>query len=198
MSNRGQPRGNEGAVIFLGAFGVAEMRRRIPAQRLPRQHRRQRKVASRALAFGPSFDDLGVVDVARLDHLPEKPAHEFWVAIAGPLVNVALAILFSLYLFRFTPDQRWEIMNGVVFAKGNFFLSDYSNFDRFIFFMAWLNVILATFNLIPAFPMDGGRILRALLSIGLGRLNATMIAARIGQLLALGMITWGIQGLFER
>jgi Zn-dependent protease len=135
---------------------------------------------------------LPIGGVARLDHLPEKPAHEFWVAIAGPLVNVALAILFSLYLFRFTPDQRWEIMNGVVFAKGNFFLSDYSNFDRFIFFMAWLNVILATFNLIPAFPMDGGRILRALLSIGLGRLNATMIAARIGQLLALGMIAGGI------
>ena len=66
VSNRGQPRGNEGAVIFLGAFGVAEMRRRIAAQRLPRQHRRQRKVAGRALAFGPSFDDLGVVDVAWL------------------------------------------------------------------------------------------------------------------------------------
>ena len=139
---------------------------------------------------------LPIGGVARLDHLPEKPAHEFWVAIAGPLVNVALAILFSLYLFRFTPDQRWEIMNGVVFAKGNFFLDTYSNLDRFIFFMAWLNVILATFNLIPAFPMDGGRILRALLSIGLGRLNATLIAARIGQLMALGMITWGVQGIW--
>ncbi|AEE49965.1 site-2 protease family protein [Haliscomenobacter hydrossis] len=135
---------------------------------------------------------LPIGGVARLDHLPEKPAHEFWVAIAGPLVNVAIAALFSLYLFNFTPDQRWEIVNGVVFSNGNYFLNEYSDLDRFLFFMAWLNVILATFNLIPAFPMDGGRILRALLSIGLGRLRATMVAARIGQALALGMIALGV------
>lgn len=135
---------------------------------------------------------LPIGGVARLDHLPEKPAHEFWVAIAGPLVNVAIAALLGLYLLRFTPDQRLEIFNGVVYARGNFFLNDYSNLDRFIFFMAWLNVILAGFNLIPAFPMDGGRILRALLSVPFGRVKATLFAARIGQLLALGMIAGGI------
>lgn len=135
---------------------------------------------------------LPIGGVARLDHLPEKPAHEFWVAIAGPLVNIVIAALLSVYLFRFTPEQRWEILNGVVYAKGNFFLDDYTNVDRFIFFMAWLNVILAAFNLIPAFPMDGGRILRALLSIPFGRLSATMLAARIGQVLALGMIVAGV------
>lgn len=135
---------------------------------------------------------LPIGGVARLDHLPEKPAHEFWVAIAGPLVNVAIAVLMSLYLFRFTIEQRWEIFNGVVYAKGNFFLNEYSNLDRFIFFMAWLNVILAGFNLIPAFPMDGGRILRALLSVPFGRVKATMLAARIGQLIALGMIAAGV------
>jgi Zn-dependent protease len=135
---------------------------------------------------------LPIGGVARLDHLPEKPAHEFWVAIAGPLVNIAIALIFSLYLFNFSPEQRWEIYNGVVFSKGNFFLNEYSNLDRFLFFMAWLNVILAAFNLIPAFPMDGGRILRALLSIGLGRVNATMVAARIGQALALVMAGIGV------
>lgn len=135
---------------------------------------------------------LPIGGVARLDHLPEKPAHEFWVAIAGPLVNIVIAVLLSLYLLRFTPDQRWEILNGVVYARGNFFLDDYSNLDRFLFFMAWLNVILAAFNLIPAFPMDGGRILRALLSIPFGRVSATMLAARIGQVMALGMIVGGI------
>lgn len=135
---------------------------------------------------------LPIGGVARLDHLPEKPAHEFWVAIAGPLVNIVIAALLSLYLLRFTPEQRWEILNGVVYAKGNFFLDDYTNVDRFLFFMAWLNVILAAFNLIPAFPMDGGRILRALLSIPLGRVSATMLAARIGQVLALGMIVAGV------
>lgn len=148
-----------------------------------------------ARRYGVSTRDiilLPIGGVARLDHLPEKPAHEFWVAIAGPLVNIAIAALLSLYLFRFTPEQRWEILNGVIYAKGNFFLDDYSNVDRFLFFMAWLNVILAAFNLIPAFPMDGGRILRALLSIPFGRVSATMLAARIGQLLALGMIVGGI------
>lgn len=148
-----------------------------------------------ARRYGVSTRDiilLPIGGVARLDHLPEKPAHEFWVAIAGPLVNIAIAALLSVYLFRFTPEQRWEILNGVVYAKGNFFLDDYTNLDRFIFFMAWLNVILAAFNLIPAFPMDGGRILRALLSIPFGRVNATMLAARIGQVLALGMIAAGV------
>lgn len=148
-----------------------------------------------ARRYGVSTRDiilLPIGGVARLDHLPEKPAHEFWVAIAGPLVNIAIAALLSVYLFRFTPEQRWEILNGVVYAKGNFFLDDYTNVDRFIFFMAWLNVILAAFNLIPAFPMDGGRILRALLSIPFGRLSATMLAARIGQVLALGMIVAGV------
>ena len=107
---------------------------------------------------------LPIGGVARLDHLPEKPAHEFWVALAGPLVNIALAALFSLYLFNFTPDQRWEIVNGLVLSKGNYFLNGYSELDIFIFHMALLNFILAAFNLIPAFPMDGGRILRALLN----------------------------------
>lgn len=134
---------------------------------------------------------LPIGGVARLDHLPEKPAHEFWVAIAGPLVNVAIAALLSLYLLKFSPEQRWEIVNGVVFSEGNYFLNEYSDLDRFLFFMAFLNVILAGFNLIPAFPMDGGRILRALLSIGLGRLNATLVAARIGQLLAVFMLAIG-------
>lgn len=134
---------------------------------------------------------LPIGGVARLDHLPEKPAHEFWVAIAGPLVNVVIAALLSLYILKFSPEQRWEIVNGVVFSQGNYFLNEYSDLDRFLFFMAFLNVILAGFNLIPAFPMDGGRILRALLSIGLGRLKATLVAARIGQLLALFMLSIG-------
>jgi Zn-dependent protease/predicted transcriptional regulator len=123
---------------------------------------------------------LPIGGVARLDRLPEKPSEELKVAFAGPLVNIVLAIITRLFItLPTTPEEMvGQLSNGI--NANNFFLN---------FFL--VNFALAFFNLIPAFPMDGGRVLRALLSYKLERNVATKIAARIGQLLAIGFVFLG-------
>lgn len=123
---------------------------------------------------------LPIGGLARLEKLPEKPSEELMVAFAGPLVNIVLALVTSLFItLPNTPEEMVaQLENGV--NAGNFFLNFYL-----------VNIVLAFFNLIPAFPMDGGRVLRALLSYKLERHQATKIAARIGQVLAIGFIFLG-------
>lgn len=124
---------------------------------------------------------LPIGGLARLETLPEKPSEELIVAITGPLVNIALAIMTRLFIQL--PNNAEELLNQLTNGiNGNNFLLN--------FFL--VNIWLALFNLIPAFPMDGGRILRALLSYKLQRNVATNIAARIGQFLAIGFIFLGI------
>jgi Zn-dependent protease/CBS domain-containing protein len=122
---------------------------------------------------------LPIGGLARLERIPEKPSEELVVAIAGPLVNIALAVITGLFIT--IPDLKEltvQLTGGV--NQSNFFLN---------FFI--VNIWLAIFNLVPAFPMDGGRILRAILSMKFERHVATNIAARIGQLLALAFIFIG-------
>jgi Zn-dependent protease/predicted transcriptional regulator len=122
---------------------------------------------------------LPIGGLARLERIPEKPSEELVVAIAGPLVNIALAVITGLFIT--IPDLKEltvQLTGGV--NQSNFFLN---------FFV--VNIWLAIFNLVPAFPMDGGRILRAILSMKFERHVATNIAARIGQLLALIFIFIG-------
>ena len=123
---------------------------------------------------------LPIGGLARLERIPEKPMEELIVAFAGPLVNIALAFITAFFIS--IPDNTDKLMaelsNGV--NANNFFLN---------FFL--VNFWLAIFNLIPAFPMDGGRVLRALLSFKLPRNVATRIAARIGQFLAMAFIILG-------
>lgn len=133
--------------------------------------------------FGIKTKDITLLPIgglARLERLPEKPSEELVVAFAGPLVNIFLALITSLFIT--IPDTSEEMVaqlaNGV--NANNFFLNFYL-----------VNIVLAFFNLIPAFPMDGGRILRALLSYKLERNLATKIAARIGQVLAIGFVFLG-------
>lgn len=122
--------------------------------------------------------------IARLQNLPEKPIQELIVAIAGPLVNLAIAlILFLATLVFFTevsfinPEDTFEL---VMTPFG------------FIVLMIYVNSVLFLFNLIPAFPMDGGRILRAFLSMRYGRVAGTKYASIVGKILAVGFIIFGI------
>jgi Zn-dependent protease/CBS domain-containing protein len=123
-----------------------------------------------ARAFGvmtPDVTLLPIGGVARLERIPEKPAEEFLIAVAGPLVNVAIALALILFL-------------GANATNGSAALVDNAQtplVDR----LALVNLFLAIFNMIPAFPMDGGRVLRALLSAKFGFVRATEIAASIGQ-----------------
>jgi len=117
--------------------------------------------------------------VARLEKMPEKPSQELAVALAGPLVNLVIMLLLipAIQGFDFSSQQN---ENALVIGPANF-----------LAMLGILNVWLALFNLIPAFPMDGGRVLRALLSMKKGRVRATQIAATIGKILALGFIIAG-------
>ena len=122
---------------------------------------------------------LPIGGVSRFEKLPDKPWQEFWVAIAGPCVNAAIAI--ALYLVLFVTGG-FRPVTGLSITRGPFI-------ER----MLMANIILAVFNLIPAFPMDGGRVLRALLGTRMDHVRATRTAASIGQALAL---VFGLVGLF--
>jgi Zn-dependent protease/predicted transcriptional regulator len=122
---------------------------------------------------------LPIGGVARLERMPEDPKQELWVALAGPAVNVAIAAALFIWL---TLRNAWEPLGGLTLTGG-------SMIERL--FVA--NVFLALFNLIPAFPMDGGRVLRALLASRMEYTRATKIAAAVGQGTAL---LFGLIGLF--
>jgi len=124
---------------------------------------------------------LPIGGLAQMEKLPEKPGQELWVAIAGPLVNVLIAMV--LYGGLMALDKMPDLldvdqMNNLTGAN-------------FWFNLLIANVVLAVFNLVPAFPMDGGRVLRALLSFKFKRKKATAIAAGIGQFLAMWFIFLG-------
>jgi len=135
-----------------------------------------------ARAFGVSTPDvilLPIGGVARLERIPEQPRQEFLIAIAGPLVNVVIAGLLVL-----VAGAKLQITHLASLDS-----TSTSLVDR----LAVVNLFLALFNLIPAFPMDGGRVLRALLASKFGYVHATEIAATIGQWVAFAL---GFLGLF--
>lgn len=116
---------------------------------------------------------LPIGGVASLEAMPEDPREEFLVAVAGPVVNVVIALLLYLivpmdsYLNQ-DPEMLEETLSSI-------------NSANFLFYLFSANVMLVLFNLIPAFPMDGGRVFRALLSMKYDRVTATQMAARLGQ-----------------
>ena len=127
----------------------------------------------------PDITLLPIGGVARLQRMPDKPWQELIVAIAGPLVNVVIAAILILFLGSSANVEQL----GLVQHPGVEMLGK----------LASVNVMLVLFNLIPAFPMDGGRVLRALLAMTLPYGRATQIAAWIGQALA---FVFGFIGLF--
>jgi Zn-dependent protease/CBS domain-containing protein len=121
---------------------------------------------------------LPIGGVASLERMPDKPTQELLVAVAGPLVNVAIAALIFLGLSAAgVPPTADELA-----APGAFFAAK----------LFYINLSLAAFNLLPAFPLDGGRVLRAALALRVDRVRATEIAARIGRGMA---VLLGIVGL---
>jgi stage IV sporulation protein FB len=128
----------------------------------------------------PDITLLPIGGLARLERMPEKPGQEIVVALAGPAVNVVIAIvLIAIMNARFDMEALQRLDNpGLSFMAR----------------LASVNVFLVLFNLIPAFPMDGGRVLRALLALRLSRRQATNIAARIGQALAFVFGFFGLLG----
>lgn len=146
-----------------------------------------------ARRFGVNTVDIilsPIGGIARLDRLPPKPIEEFLVAIAGPMVNVGIAGVIYLVILLAGIDLVEGLMllvNTDEGASGGFSFS-----SSFLPAILFLNLTLAAFNMIPAFPMDGGRIFRALLAMRLGRLKATRVAALVGQILAVGMVLFGL------
>jgi predicted transcriptional regulator len=118
--------------------------------------------------------------------MPDKPAQELWVAIMGPVVNVVIAVLIFLLLNLAGNIPTTEELLKLQETQGSMNLGDY-----FLFNLMIVNIALVVFNLIPAFPMDGGRVLRALLSYSMGRVKATNVAARVGQFLAIVFVFAG-------
>jgi Zn-dependent protease/predicted transcriptional regulator len=128
----------------------------------------------------PRITLLPIGGVAELERLPEKPSEEIIVALAGPLVNVVIAAFLILVLGATVGPEALTSMEEprVAFAAR----------------LAAVNIWLVLFNLIPAFPMDGGRVLRALLAMRYDRVRATEIAATIGQFAAFAFGFIGLVG----
>lgn len=127
----------------------------------------------------PDITLLPIGGVARLERIPEEPSQELVVALAGPAVNVVIAAILYIVLGGFVPSESMELQNPGVSLVGR---------------LAAVNVFLAVFNLIPAFPMDGGRVLRAALAYRLGYSRGTEIAASVGQVVAFGLGLLGLMG----
>ncbi|MEM7112053.1 MAG: site-2 protease family protein [Chloroflexota bacterium] len=142
-----------------------------------------------ALHYGIPVKDivlLPIGGVAQLREMPENPKQEFVIAAAGPAVNVALAVILGVVALLF----NIPVISGAVAALTGGGTLTFASILSYVFIS---NLSLAVFNLIPAFPMDGGRILRSLLALRLDYPRATSIAARVGQAMAVLM---GLYGLY--
>jgi Zn-dependent protease len=115
---------------------------------------------------------LMIGGVSQMSEMPREPRHEAMMALVGPLVSLGLGVL--LYgLHALSAGTSFGIQFG-------------------LFYLAGLNLFLGLFNLLPAFPMDGGRILRGVLTPRLGALRATRIAATVGKVFAVLFGIWGL------
>ncbi len=126
----------------------------------------------------PEITLLPIGGVASMQRLPKDPREELVVALAGPAVNLVIGAALVLALGSLRPGELAEIDNPHLSLMGR---------------LAAANIFLAVFNLIPAFPMDGGRVLHALIAMRVGGAIATEIAAKVGQAFAIGL---GFLGLF--
>jgi Zn-dependent protease len=131
-----------------------------------------------ARQFGIGTRDITLLPIggiAALDRIPRNPAQELWIAVAGPLVNVVIAaVLFGAMVLSLIPPE-----SAVALFLGQ---------------LLFANIALVVFNMIPAFPMDGGRVLRSSLAMFMEYAKATRIATSVGQACAIAL---GLLGLFS-
>ncbi|MBC57739.1 MAG: site-2 protease family protein [Confluentimicrobium sp.] len=121
----------------------------------------------------PDVTLLPIGGMARLERMPEKPLQEITVALAGPAVNIVIYLVLALI---FGVETRLEALAAIENPA-----------QSFLGRLAAVNLFLALFNLLPAFPMDGGRVFRAVLALFMDRVQATRIAATAGQFLAFAL-----------
>ncbi len=136
--------------------------------------------AAAAAAFGISTTDITLLPiggVARLERMPKLPKQELLIALAGPAVNLAIAAVLLVPV-----GLGLQLGGSAAFMGGSDVLNQ----------LLFANMVLVVFNMLPAFPMDGGRVLRSLLAMRKGHLRATQIAARIGRWMALLFAVYGL------
>ena len=124
---------------------------------------------------------LPIGGIASMSSMPEKPVQEFFISVAGPLFNLAVIVIFynpmksllgpEVFFYRPLSTATWPLT---------------------LAYLYWINLMLAAFNLIPAFPMDGGRVLRSLLAGRIGYVKATKFAVGLGHIFAIGFAYFGI------
>jgi Zn-dependent protease/predicted transcriptional regulator len=140
----------------------------------------------------PYITLLPIGGVAQLERMPRKPWHEFLIAIAGPAVNFVLAILLlPIALLVIGMTMRTGAINTAGDVMG---MMQRPGLGNLLIYLTVVNVLLGVFNLLPAFPMDGGRILRALLAMNIPYVRATRIAVLVGRGMAVLFALWGIMG----
>ena len=138
-------------------------------------------IAARHYGIGTkSIVMLPIGGVASLEKIPEEPPKEIVISLAGPAVNIIIAIILYLILM-FKSKSGTEVLAGESLGP-----------DNFIFMILIANILLGVFNLIPAFPMDGGRVLRAFLSLKMNRVKATGVALNITTFIAILFVILGI------
>lgn len=123
---------------------------------------------------------LPIGGVASLEKIPEEPKKEIFVALAGPFVNMVISTILFIYLF-----YRGELVPEK-------FMASTINYDNFLIYLMVANLFLGLFNLTPAFPMDGGRVLRALFAFKMDRVSATELASKVTSVFAIIFVLIGI------
>ncbi|MDF1861440.1 MAG: site-2 protease family protein [Verrucomicrobiales bacterium] len=158
-----------GMLFVLMVFGCVilhELGHSLTAQRFG--------IQTRSITLSP----LG--GLAALEKSPKDWKEELWITAAGPAVNAVIAGLLLPFVLLTASAETFAAV-------------PFSSFSNFLAMLFFANVMLVLFNLLPAFPMDGGRLLRAFLTPSLGRLRSTRVASRIGQVIA---VLLGLTGLY--
>ncbi|RME96485.1 MAG: hypothetical protein D6772_11835 [Bacteroidetes bacterium] len=128
---------------------------------------------------------------AFLEEMPEEPRREILIALAGPLVNFVLALVLVPIIWSSSDNQLLDVLRFIINPQANVVIYDVATWQYLLVVFFILNALLGLFNLLPAFPLDGGRILRALLSKRWTRLQATRLAALVGMACSVALFVLG-------